>query len=103
MLSYVARREHDPAPITTTPRQASHYDTLWGLDNIHFGYFAHLETKQAQLPQPKPFDTIEGGGNSVSDILWTKTVLHARRVAQPSLHALFWRQNTVWDTFGPRL
>lgn len=27
--------------------KASHYDTLWGLDNIHFGYFAHLDSKKA--------------------------------------------------------
>ena len=35
--------------------------------------------------------------------LFTNTVLHALRGAQPLFHALLLRQNTVWDTFGPRL
>ena len=39
----------------------------------------------------------------VSVTLSTKTVVHASRGAQPLFHVLFWRQNTVWDTLGPRL
>jgi cyclopropane fatty-acyl-phospholipid synthase-like methyltransferase len=27
--------------------KASHYDTLWGLDNIHLGYYPHLVDKKA--------------------------------------------------------
>ncbi len=33
--------------------------------------------------------------------LLTKTVFHSLGGAQPLLHASFWRQSTVWDTFGP--
>ena len=49
------------------------------------------------LPQLKAGKTV------IQAFLLTKTVFHVLRRTQISFHALFWRQNTVWDTSGPRL
>ena len=40
---------------------------------------------------------LKAGESAFQTLLLTKTVVHAYRVAQPLSHALFWRQNTVWD------
>ena len=53
---------------------------------------------------PRHFDGIKGGRKRVSGTLLTKTVFDALRGAEPLFHTYtFWRQNTVRDTFEPRL
>ena len=57
---------------------------------------------QAPQPNSSHFDGIGGGKRVFQMFLLAKTVFHALRGAQPLVHSLFWRQSTVWDTFGPR-
>ena len=58
----------------------------------------------AKPRNPRHFEGIHGGRKCVADTLLTKTEFGALKGAQPRFHTYtFWRQNTFWDTFGPRL
>ena len=54
------------------------------------------------LPPPHAMlAQLKAGESEFPTFLLAKTVFHALKGAQPLLHALFWRQNTVWDTSRP--